>query len=110
MKLLGIQICKTKLLELDLKLFKMSKEIVIEYNPEINNLVKVSKYLLFNLPLIKYFFLGIGAFTIFPVLLSLNANIEQQKRVFKHLTPMIILVIVWILIILKATTSIKKTL
>ena len=58
----------------------MEKEIKIEYQPTIENLMKVSKYLLLNLPFVKYF---APAFTVLFLFSNILNVILNNKTILK---------------------------
>ena len=84
----------------------MSKEIKIEYQPNINNLIKVSKYILMNLPFVKYFA------PIFIVLFLfsniLNAVNEDQSMFKNGILQFGIIIIIYTFIYFRIISSVKK--
>ena len=92
----------------------MEKEIIIEYKPNIDTLVKVSKYLLIRLP-----FLKIVPFLIVIVLLQNNLgnfinnnnnnnNLNSKKWDFTDIIPFIVIISIWFFIYFRTMSTMKK--
>lgn len=93
----------------------MENEIVIKYTPDIENLTKVSKYLLNRAFKIKYFFLLFlfMSFSIFSPYLWDTGTIEHQEQKnifdFSELTPLILVLVIWTVIYYRTLAQMKKT-
>jgi hypothetical protein len=84
----------------------MEKEIKIEYQPTIENLMKVSKYLLLDLPFVKYF---ASAFTVLFLFLNLSNLILNNKINIKDsMMQFGMIMIIWIIIYFSIISTIKK--
>lgn len=89
----------------------MDKEITIKYKPNIETLMKVSKHLLFSLPLVKFLPLGILFILLqmFPQFVGINPNnIRDEKFTFLNLLPIIMVIGIWTFIYLKTLSTMKK--
>jgi hypothetical protein len=89
----------------------MEKEVVIEYKPNIDTLVKVSKYLLFTASHLKWIIL------LLPLILLQNTIIpfftESSKSVKWDIFdafPLVIIVAIWFFVYFRLTSNIKKNL
>jgi hypothetical protein len=89
----------------------MEKEIIIEYKPNIDTLVKVSKYLLLRIPYLKF----IPIILLFVLLqnnlsqfLGSNNNINPTKWDFFDYLPIVIILFVWGFIYFRSISSMKK--
>lgn len=84
----------------------MEKEIKIGYQPNINNLMKVSKYILFNSPLIKYI---VPSFTLFYIFSNITNNkLNNQLSNNDTILQLGIIIIIWIFIYFRTISSMKK--
>jgi hypothetical protein len=88
----------------------MEKEIIIEYKPNIDTLVKVSKYLLLRIPYLKFI-----PIILFFVLFQNNSsqflgfnNITPTKWDFFDYLPIIIILFAWGFIYFRSISSMKK--
>ncbi|WP_337968689.1 YcxB family protein [uncultured Flavobacterium sp.] len=86
----------------------MEKEIIIEYKPNADTLVKVSKYLLFRMRFVK-FIIFIFFFVLFQnIALSATQSVTNIKWDFLDLLPFAMVILVWITIYFLTIYSIKK--
>ena len=91
----------------------MEKEIIINYTPTIDTLTKVSKYILLNLPIVKF----IPMIIVFLILSTKmtemlgveNINKEPESPYQDYLTFLII-IIGWIIIYFRIMATMKKNL
>ncbi|KUJ62135.1 hypothetical protein AR687_08915 [Flavobacteriaceae bacterium CRH] len=86
----------------------MEKEIIIEYKPNIDTLVKVSKYLLLRMRFVK-----VIIFVFFFILLQniISATTESQTNLkwdFFDLIPFGMVILIWIGIYFLTLSNIKK--
>lgn len=90
----------------------MEKEITIQYKPTLESLTKVSKYLLYSLPFIKYmpfFIIVVIIFNRFPQIMGLMNNLENQNNEILEITLALVIVsIVWTFIYFKMLSTMKK--
>lgn len=88
----------------------MDKEIKIEYQPNIDNLMKVSKYLLLNIRFVKYFPIAfIVLFLISKLPLLINSNeIVEEKSYLNDLLTYCFIIILWVFIYFRTLSSMKK--
>lgn len=84
----------------------MEKEIKIEYQPDIENLMKVSKYLLLNLPFVKYF---APAFTVLFLFSNiLNAILNDKTNLKDSLMQFGMIILIWLVIYFSIISIIRK--
>jgi len=88
----------------------MEKEIKINYQPNIDNLMKVSKYLLLRLPFVKFILFGIIVLFITNNLPGLYNSKTEEKNFFKDIFPYIIIASVWVFIIFRSISLSKENL
>ena len=96
----------------------MENEIVIEHKSDINQLMKVSKYLLLNLRFVKFipiFILALILIKYLPDLseinqeiLEKNYNTENQNYILSEIVPFLLISIIWIFIGYRTLNSMKK--
>ncbi|MEO8240118.1 MAG: YcxB family protein [Flavobacterium sp.] len=86
----------------------MEKEIVIEYKPNIDTLVKVSKYLLFRLPFIKF----IPIIIIFVLVQNYFSSFSKSEKIKSFdiidLLPFAIIIITWAYVYFRTLSTMKK--
>ncbi|WP_298116076.1 hypothetical protein [Flavobacterium sp.] len=88
----------------------MEKEIVISYKSNIDNLMKVTKYLLLRLPLFKFILLAIILLLVTNNLPGLYKESAQDKNFFIAMLPYSIVALVWVFIIYRLLSSSKENL
>lgn len=89
----------------------MEKEVTIEYKPNIDVLVKVSKYLILTIPYLKWIILLVPLFLLQDVIVPLFTEPSEPIKwdIFSVL-PFILVVCIWFFIYIRLTSNIKKNL
>lgn len=86
----------------------MEKEIIIEYKPNIDTLVKVSKYLLLRMRFVKVIIFVFFFMVLQNIFLSATQSVTNIKWDFFELIPFIIVIIVWLFVYFLVISNIKK--
>jgi len=86
----------------------MEKEIIIEYKPNVDTLVKVSKYLLFRMGFVKWIMFIFFFVIIQNAILSTTQSETNLEWNFLDFIPFGIVIIVWLAIYFLTISSIKK--
>lgn len=90
----------------------MEKEIIIEYKPNIDTLIKVSKYLLFNISYLKWIVILLPLILLQDIIVPLfveSSSKSKEWTLFDAL-PLVIIVAIWLFVYIRLTSSIKKNL
>lgn len=84
----------------------MNKEIKIGYQPNIDNLMKVSKYILLNLPFIKYI---VPSFIFIFLFSSISSSVLNDQSGSKDsLLQLGMIMVIWVFIYFRIISSMKK--
>jgi len=86
----------------------MDKKIIIEYKPNLDTLVKVSKYLLFRMGFVKWIMFVFFFVVIQNAILSTTQSETNLEWNFLDLIPFGIVIIVWLAVYFLTISSIKK--
>ena len=87
----------------------MEKNIEIKYKPNIENLMKVSKYLLVNLPFVKYFPLAFIILILMTKLTTLvNTATIEEKYDLGDFFALFVIISLWIIIFFRKLSTMKK--
>lgn len=86
----------------------MDKEIIIEYKPNIDTLVKVSKHLIFRMKFVKMIIFIFFFILIQNIVLSTTQSETNLKWSFLDLLPFGMVILVWSFIYFLTMFSIKK--
>ncbi|KLT68674.1 MULTISPECIES: YcxB family protein [unclassified Flavobacterium] len=89
----------------------MEKEITIKYKPNLDKLVKVSKYLLFNIPYLKWIILFIPVILLKHKIISLFTGSYKaiEWDIFDAL-PLVLIIFIWFFAYIRLSSNIKKKL
>jgi hypothetical protein len=88
----------------------MDKEIAIEYTPNIETLMKVSKYLLFHLRFVKLMPLGFLVL-LFPTIIKafgVDSGMKEENSIISDLLPIIMVIGIWIFLYFTSIWTMKK--
>ncbi|PIF33049.1 YcxB-like protein [Flavobacterium sp. 9] len=86
----------------------MEKEIIIEYKPNTDTLVKVSKYLLLRMRFVKFIIFIFFFVLLQNIALSATQSVTNIKWDFFDLLPFGMVILVWITVYFLTMYSIKK--
>lgn len=86
----------------------MEKEIIIEYKPNSDTLVKVSKYLLLRMRFVKFIIFIFFFVLLQNIALSATQSVTNIKWDFFDLLPFGMVILVWITVYFLTMYSIKK--
>jgi len=89
----------------------MEKEIVIEYKPNVDVLVKVSKYLLFTISYLKWIILFIPLILLKDLIVPLFTESSKPiKWDIFYILPFVLVGFIWFYVYIRLTSNIKKNL
>lgn len=86
----------------------MEKEIVIKYQPNIDVLVKVSKYLLLRMRFVKFIVFIFFFVLLQNIALSATQSVTNIQWNFLDLLPFGIVILVWIIVYFLTISNLKK--